>query len=89
MKETKKLREEMGLSWKRINELGLEYSIVAAYLRNELSKQEIEQKLYQGVRRYAKRQLRWTKRNKDIVWYRSEEEALALTLTTREFHPQT
>lgn len=75
--ETRMLREELGLSWNRINELGLEYRIVGEYLRGELSKDELEQKLYEGVRRYAKRQLRWLKRNKDIVWYPHTDDALS------------
>lgn len=77
VRETRMLRETLGLSWKRIDELGLEYSVVARYLRGELSKAEMEEKLYQGVRRYAKRQLRWLARNKRIVWYTSAEKALA------------
>lgn len=77
--ETRMLRDTLGLSWKRINELGLEYRIVGEYLRGELAKKDLENKLYQGVRRYAKRQLRWLKRNKDIVWYESPEAALAAT----------
>lgn len=72
--ETRMLREELGLSWKRINELGLEYRVVGDYLRGELPKKNVEEKLYQGVRRYAKRQLRWFKHNNDIVWYESANE---------------
>lgn len=75
--ETKKLRDEMGLSWNRINELGLEYRTIGEYLRGELPKKDLEQKLYEGVRRYAKRQLRWLKRNKDITWYSDADKALA------------
>ena len=37
--ETCMLREELGLSWNRINELGLEYRIVGEYLRGELLKE--------------------------------------------------
>jgi tRNA dimethylallyltransferase len=81
--ETKKLHEDIGLSWKRINELGLEYRTVGAYLRGEIPKEHLKEKLYQGVRRYAKRQLRWLKRNQDIVWYANAEEALHTLSTPR------
>jgi tRNA dimethylallyltransferase len=74
--ETRMLHEELGLSWKRINEIGLEYRVVGEYLRGEVLKKDLEQKLYEGVRRYAKRQLRWLKRNKSIVWYPNAEDAL-------------
>lgn len=74
--ETKKLREEVGLSWKRINELGLEYRIVGDYIRGEISKTEVREKLIREVRRYAKRQLVWLKRYKEVAWYQSPEETL-------------
>lgn len=75
--ETKKLHEEVGLSWKRINELGLEYRIVGEYLRKEISKEEMKEKMVRELRKYAKRQMTWMKRNKKIVWYKNKEEALA------------
>ncbi len=74
--ETKKIKEEIGLSWKRINELGLEYRIVGEYLRDELPHTALRDTLVREVRRYAKRQLAWLKQNKDIVWYPSPEDAL-------------
>ena len=74
--ETKELREEVGLSWKRINELGLEYRIIGECLRKEISKDEMKEKMIRELRKYAKRQMTWMKRNKDIVWYKNKEEAL-------------
>jgi len=60
--ETKKLKEELGLSWKRINELGMEYRIVGQYVRGELPKEKLAETLVREVRRYAKRQLRWLRK---------------------------
>jgi tRNA dimethylallyltransferase len=74
--ETKRLHEELHVSWKRINELGLEYRIVGAYLRGELTKQDLRETLIREVRRYAKRQLTWLKRYKEVTWYPSADEAL-------------
>lgn len=76
IEETKKLREEMGLSWKRIHELGLEYRIVGAYIREEIGKDEMKEKNIRELRKYAKRQMTWLKRNKEIYWYKNKEEAL-------------
>ncbi len=75
--ETKKLREEVGLSWKRINELGLEYRIVGEYLRGEITKEEMREKNIRELRKYAKRQMTWLKRNTKIQWFKNKEEALA------------
>jgi len=74
--ETKRLREELGLSWSRINELGLEYRIVAQYIRKEITKEEMREKNFRELRRYAKRQMTWLKRNTEIQWYNSKEEVL-------------
>jgi len=74
--ETKKLREEVGLSWRRVNELGMEYRVCGEYLRGELPKSDLREKLIREVRRYAKRQLTWLKRYTDVVWCESAEEVL-------------
>ncbi|MEY4731431.1 MAG: hypothetical protein RL681_377 [Candidatus Parcubacteria bacterium] len=76
--ETKKLHEQ-GLSWKRLNELGLEYRLVAQYLRGEIqTKEELSQKLQRELWQYTKRQMRWWKRDKDIRWARDERTAMLI-----------
>jgi tRNA dimethylallyltransferase len=57
-----------GLSWKRLEELGLEYRYVARHLQGKLTKQEMIDKLTIEIGRYAKRQMTWFKRNKAIEW---------------------
>lgn len=74
--ETAMLREELGLSWRRIDELGMEYRVCAAHLRGELAKEDLFDNLYREVRRYAKRQLTWLKRYKDVAWHESAEDVL-------------
>lgn len=76
VQETKKLREEIGLSWKRINELGLEYRIVGEYLRGEIDKNEMREKNIRELCKYAKRQMTWLKRNPEIHWFTNAQEAL-------------
>lgn len=76
IKEVKKVRNEIGLSWKRINELGLEYRTVGEYLRKEITKEEMREKIIRELRKYAKRQMTWMKRNKKIKWYKNGDEAL-------------
>ena len=74
--ETNMVRYEIGLSWKRINELGLEYRIVGEYIRGEITIEEMREKNIRELRKYAKRQMTWLKRNTEIKWFRSKEEAL-------------
>ena len=47
---------------------GLGYKEVVSYLNNELTYEEMIEKIKQETRRYAKRQLTWFRRNKQIIW---------------------
>ena len=68
VREARKLHGQ-GLSWKRMNELGLEYRYLAKYLRNEMSKSEMIQKLGTEIWHYTKRQMTWFKRDPRIKWF--------------------
>ncbi|MEK7219185.1 MAG: tRNA (adenosine(37)-N6)-dimethylallyltransferase MiaA [Patescibacteria group bacterium] len=68
LNEAKKLHEH-GLSWKRMEELGLEYRFMALHLQNKISKKEMLDKLNSEIYKYAKRQMTWFKRDKSIKWY--------------------
>lgn len=72
IREGKKLYTQ-GLSYKRMYELGLEYRHISMYLQNKISKQEMVDQLYTATRHYAKRQMTWFKRNKDIKWFEPTE----------------
>lgn len=78
--EVKKLHKQ-GLTWKRMYELGLEYRYVSLYVQGKLKKMEMEEKLLTEIRKYAKRQKTWFKRNKEITWLpASKSVALSTTL---------
>ena len=65
--EVKTLHEK-GVSWKRMEELGLEYRYLSRYLRGTLTKDEMLQALEKEIIHYAKRQRTWWKRNDRIQW---------------------
>ncbi|MGH7141494.1 MAG: tRNA (adenosine(37)-N6)-dimethylallyltransferase MiaA [Minisyncoccia bacterium] len=73
--EAKKLHVG-GLSYKRMEELGLEYRFLACYLQGKISKQEMIGQLDRAIRNYAKRQMRYLGRNKNIIWIKNEREAI-------------
>jgi tRNA dimethylallyltransferase len=50
---------ESGVSWERLDSLGLEYRFVSMYLKGELGKEEMREKLLVAIRRFAKRQETW------------------------------
>ena len=62
-----------GLSWKRMNELGLEYRYLARYLQGKMSKEEMVERLNTEIWHYAKRQMTWWKRNEKIKWFEPQE----------------
>src|SRR3989344_4080009 len=71
--EVKKLHKN-GLSWKRLEELGLEYRYIAEYLQKKISHEEMIYKLQLEIEHFAKRQMTWFKRDKRIYWIESQIE---------------
>lgn len=61
-----------GLSWKRLYELGLEYRYISLYLKGELNYKEMRDLLLTATKQYARRQMTWFKRDKDIKWVNSK-----------------
>jgi tRNA dimethylallyltransferase len=66
--EAKKLHAA-GLSWKRMEELGLEYRYLARFLQNKISKEEMITQLASEIWHYARRQKTWFRRDKKIKWF--------------------
>jgi tRNA dimethylallyltransferase len=67
LSEARELHKQ-GLSWKRMQELGLEYRYMALHLTGKISKEEMLSQLETAIWHYAKRQKTWFKRNKEINW---------------------
>lgn len=53
---------------------GLGYKEVVEYLKNEITEEEMIEKIKRESRRYAKRQITWFKRYKDIIWLDGQED---------------
>ncbi|MEX0931130.1 MAG: tRNA (adenosine(37)-N6)-dimethylallyltransferase MiaA [Candidatus Paceibacterota bacterium] len=70
--EVKKLHDN-GLSFERMEELGLEYKYFAYYLQNKLSFEDMSVQLETAIRQYAKRQMTWFKRNKEVEWFEPKD----------------
>jgi tRNA dimethylallyltransferase len=65
-----------GLSWKRMEELGLEYRYLAKFLQGKLSKARMTEELYKDIVQYAKRQMTWFRKDQRIKWVKGEKEAV-------------
>jgi tRNA dimethylallyltransferase len=59
---------ENSVSWKRMEQLGLEYRYLALLLQKKLSRDAMLTELETKIWHYAKRQKTWFKRNAHIVW---------------------
>jgi tRNA dimethylallyltransferase len=74
--EVKRLHKT--LSWKRLEEFGLEYRFVAQCLQDKITYQEMIDKIQIESVHYAKRQMTWFKRDKKIIWVNSEKKIKAI-----------
>jgi len=74
IKEVKKLKES-GLSWKRLEEFGLEYRWIAKFLQKKINHNEMVQNLQKDIEKFAKRQMTWFKKDKKIHWTQNPKEA--------------
>ncbi|PIP58421.1 MAG: tRNA (adenosine(37)-N6)-dimethylallyltransferase MiaA [Candidatus Vogelbacteria bacterium CG22_combo_CG10-13_8_21_14_all_37_9] len=68
--------QRSGLSWTRLEALGLEYRYVALFLQHKLSKKEMFEQLEKVINHYAKRQMTWFRHLPNINWIETETEAL-------------
>lgn len=81
--EAKRLHSQ-GLSWRRMESLGLEYRFMAQFLQDKLSKEKMIADLETAIRQFSKRQMVWFKRNKNIHWFHPTESA-AVSKKVTEF----
>jgi len=68
IREARRLRKS-GLSYKRMEELGLEYRSLSRHLRGCISRKELESELQSDIWRYARKQIGYWKRNRLIKWF--------------------
>jgi tRNA dimethylallyltransferase len=77
IKEVRDLREG-GVSFRRLEALGLEYRYVGRFLRGLLSRREMENELAREIFKYAKRQMTWFKKDGAIRWVGNGKGAASL-----------
>ncbi len=77
VREVKNLHAS-GVSWQRLDDLGLEYRYVSRYLRGLISKKDMLTELEKEIWHYTKRQMTWWNHDQDIHWVKDKQEALQL-----------
>lgn len=68
IEEGKRLLEE-GVSLERMKQLGLEYGSLADLLANKIDQAKFQQSLAVKIHQYAKRQMTWFKKEKNVSWF--------------------
>lgn len=63
-----------GLSWKRMEELGLEYRYEAKYLKGEITKDEMTTRLNHEIWHFARRQMTWFRADNKIKWFKPNDQ---------------
>jgi tRNA dimethylallyltransferase len=66
--EAKQLHTD-GMTYERMDTLGLEYRYLARHLQGVIDKDTMLAELETKIRQFAKRQLTWLKRDKSIEWF--------------------
>jgi tRNA dimethylallyltransferase len=78
VQEVENLLKDKALSHAHLESLGLEYRYISRYLRGEMRKDEMIQKLETKIWHYAKRQMTWWRHDKEIIWIENKSQAVAL-----------
>ncbi|MBU1091679.1 tRNA (adenosine(37)-N6)-dimethylallyltransferase MiaA [Patescibacteria group bacterium] len=69
-------RGKKGVSWKRLDGLGLEYRFVSRYLRGLTTKEEMIEQLNTAIVQYSKRQMTWFKKHApETKWVKNGKKA--------------
>ena len=72
VEEVKRLKEE-GCTRGMVSMQGLGYKEILAYLEGEYSLEEAVRILKRDTRHFAKRQLTWFRRERDVIWVNKDE----------------
>lgn len=67
-----------GVSFERLEAFGLEYRYIALYLQGKMTYETMVAELETRIRQFAKRQMTWLKRDKQIEWFKPEDKAQIL-----------
>lgn len=73
IKEVESLHKN-GVTYEWMERIGLEYRWISRFLAGQICEKEMREKLYFDIIHYAKRQMTWLKKNKNIIWLKDYQE---------------
>ena len=71
--------KNLNLSWRRLEEFGLEYRNIALYLQKKITYQEMIDNIQKESEQFSKRQMTWFKKDSRIKWIKDYKESEKLT----------
>ncbi|MDH4330844.1 MAG: tRNA (adenosine(37)-N6)-dimethylallyltransferase MiaA [Candidatus Moranbacteria bacterium] len=74
VQEVQDLHDKHDVTWERLDDFGLEYRWISRFLRGQITEEEMKEKLLQQIKNYAKRQMTWFQRNKEIKWLKEYDD---------------
>ena len=77
IEEIKNLHQK-GISYQKLYNFGLEYRYVSLYLQNKITYEKMIEELKSKIWQYARRQKTWFKKDKEIHWISTINEAKKL-----------
>jgi len=77
--EVKRLHYDDKISWKRLEQFGLEYKFIALYLQHKISYEDLVELLFTAIKQFSRRQMtwfkRWEKQGRKIFWTKNYAQA--------------
>jgi len=58
----------LGVSWRRLEEMGLEFHHIVQHLKGKISKEEMITLIETKDNQFARKQMTWFKKDKNIIW---------------------
>jgi tRNA dimethylallyltransferase len=74
---------ESGISWERLESLGLEYKYIALFLQDKITEEEMLIELETKIKQFAKRQMTWWKKDESIRWFNPDKYKLINNKVTK------
>jgi tRNA dimethylallyltransferase len=74
-----------GLSWERMEALGLEYRFMAQHLQNKISMKEMLEQIQTKSHQFAKRQMTWFKKDERISWFEPKQNESQIEILVENF----
>tara|TARA_B100000029_G_scaffold516672_1_gene632517 strand:+ start:895 stop:1836 length:942 start_codon:yes stop_codon:yes gene_type:complete len=72
--EVDALIESFGYNIKPLGSIG--YKEICSYFKGDFTKDEAIEKIKTNTRRFAKRQLTWLKKDKEMIWFKNKEDLI-------------